>query len=418
MQSRSPRILIYSHDTFGLGHLRRSRVIAQALVDHRPEISILIVAGSPVVGSFSFPPQVDFIRVPGVVKLGAESYAPSNPGLSIEDLTEIRSAIITKTAEIFDPDIFLVDKEPLGMRGEVEASLNFLKSTGCRLVLGLRDIMDDPSRLSEEWQRKGAFAAIESLYDDVWIYGLPEICDPLEGIGVSQRIRDHAVFTGYLPRADEPSGALPERIRLGEQPYVLVTTGGGGDGARLVDWVLRAYESDPAIGVRAKIVLGPFMETGFAADFQTRAAKLDSVDLITFAASIEPLFEGAEGVVAMGGYNTFCEILSFDKPAVIVPRRQPRLEQFIRASRAADLGLARMLLDDEVEDAAVMAEAIRALPGQAGPQSTAIPKLLGGVETIRRLVDAIIADGRPSGTTGRRETADDLRYRMAGVGRS
>ena len=349
MQSRSPRILIYSHDTFGLGHLRRSRVIAQALVAHRPDTSILIIAGSPVVGSFSFPPQVDFIRVPGVVKLGAESYAPSNPGLSIEDLTEIRSAIIKKTAEIFDPDIFLVDKEPLGMRGEVEESLAFLKTTGCRLVLGLRDIMDEPSRLADEWTRKGAFAAVENLYDDVWIYGLPDICDPLEGIGISQRVRDRAVFTGYLPRADEPSGALPDQIRIGERPFVLVTTGGGGDGARLVDWVLRAYESDPAIGVRAKIVLGPFMETGFASDFQARAKKLDSVDLITFAASIEPLFERAEGIVAMGGYNTFCEILSFDKPAVIVPRRHPRLEQFIRASRAEDLGLARMLLDDEVE---------------------------------------------------------------------
>lgn len=394
MQSRSPRILIYSHDTFGLGHLRRSRVIAQALVAHRPDTSILIIAGSPVVGSFSFPPQVDFIRVPGVVKLGAESYAPSNPGLSIEDLTEIRSAIIKKTAEIFDPDIFLVDKEPLGMRGEVEESLTFLKSTGCRLVLGLRDIMDEPSRLADEWTRKGAFAAVENLYDDVWIYGLPDICDPLEGIGISQRVRDRAVFTGYLPRADEPSGALPDQIRIGERPFVLVTTGGGGDGARLVDWVLRAYESDPSIGVRAKIVLGPFMETGFASDFQARARKLDSVDLITFAASIEPLFERAEGIVAMGGYNTFCEILSFDKPAVIVPRRHPRLEQFIRASRAEDLGLARMLLDDEVENAAIMAGAIRSLPSQNRPQAAAIDKLLGGVETIRRLVDDIVADGR------------------------
>ena len=394
MQSRSPRILIYSHDTFGLGHLRRSRVIAQALVAHRPDTSILIIAGSPVVGSFSFPPQVDFIRVPGVVKLGAESYAPSNPGLSIEDLTEIRSAIIKKTAEIFDPDIFLVDKEPLGMRGEVEESLAFLKTTGCRLVLGLRDIMDEPSRLADEWTRKGAFAAVENLYDDVWIYGLPDICDPLEGIGISQRVRDRAVFTGYLPRADEPSGALPDQIRIGERPFVLVTTGGGGDGARLVDWVLRAYESDPTIGVRAKIVLGPFMETGFASDFQARAKKLDSVDLITFAASIEPLFERAEGIVAMGGYNTFCEILSFDKPAVIVPRRHPRLEQFIRASRAEDLGLARMLLDDEVENAAIMAGAIRSLPGQNRPQAAAIDKLLGGVETIRRLVDDIVADGR------------------------
>ncbi len=400
MKARPPRVLIYSHDTYGLGHLRRCRVIAQALVAHRPDIAILLVAGSPVVGSFSFPPQVDFIRVPGVVKLGADNYAPSNPGLSIEDLTEIRSAVIKKTAEIFDPDIFLVDKEPLGMRGEVEASLRHLKTTGARLVLGLRDIMDEPSRLAEEWKRKDAFAALEEFYDDIWVYGLPQICDPLDGIGVSERVRQKAVFTGYLHRADEPSGALPDRIRIGERPYVLVTTGGGGDGTMLVDWVLRAYESDPAIGVRAKIVLGPFMEPGFQADFQRRAAKLDSVDVITFAASIEPLFERAEGVVAMGGYNTFCEILSFDKPAVVVPRRQPRLEQYIRASQAENLGLLTMLLDDRIDDASAMADAIRALPGQAGPKSAAIPGILDGLKTICERADEYIAAGRTKKADG------------------
>ena len=104
MKARPPRVLIYSHDTYGLGHLRRCRVIAQALVAHRPDISILIVAGSPVVGSFSFPPQVDFIRVPGVVKLGADTYAPSNPGLSLEDLTEtmLGTEIVDESDRIVD----------------------------------------------------------------------------------------------------------------------------------------------------------------------------------------------------------------------------------------------------------------------------------------------------------------------------
>ena len=396
MKTRPPRVLIYSHDTFGLGHLRRCRVIAQSLVAHRPDISILIVAGSPVVGSFSFPPQVDFIRVPGVVKLGSEHYAPSNPGLSIEDLTEIRSAIIAKTAEIFEPDLFLVDKEPLGMRGEVTDTLHMLKARGTRLVLGLRDIMDEPSRLIEEWTRKDSFTAVEEFYDDIWIYGLPEICDPLDGIGVSQAVRDKATFTGYLQREDDPSGALPDRIKIGERPFVLVTTGGGGDGAMLVDWVLRAYESNAAIGVRAKIVLGPFMDSAVAAEFQTRAARLDHVDLITFAASIERLFERAAGIVAMGGYNTFCEILSFDKPAVVVPRTQPRLEQWIRASRAQDLGLLTMLPDEQSDDTAAMADAIRALPTQARPRSAAIPGVLDGLKTICELTDGYFAAGMPA----------------------
>jgi len=49
---RSPRVLIYSHDTFGLGHLRRSRAIANALVRSHPDASVVIISGSPVIGSF------------------------------------------------------------------------------------------------------------------------------------------------------------------------------------------------------------------------------------------------------------------------------------------------------------------------------------------------------------------------------
>ena len=182
--------------------------------------------------------------MPGVVKLGADTYAPSNPGLSLEALTEIRSAIIAKTAEIFDPDIFLVDKEPLGMRGEVVACLRHLKGTGARLVLGLRDVMDEPSRLAEEWRRKEAFAALEHLYDDIWIYGLPEICDPLAGIGPRRRCAEGGVHR-LLSREVPSPGPVPDRIRIDEEPYILVTTGGGGDGASSSTGCLRAYEDTP-----------------------------------------------------------------------------------------------------------------------------------------------------------------------------
>jgi predicted glycosyltransferase len=386
------RVLIYSHDSFGLGHLRRCRAIAQSLVTYREDLSVLIISGSPIIGSFSFNPGVDFIRVPGVVKIGNENYLPDSPGMSIEDLTAIRSAIITETARIFAPDIFLVDKEPLGLRGEVEAALLLLRGMGKQLVLGLRDIMDDPGRLAEEWDRKRALPAVEELYDHVWIYGLPEICDPLEGSGVSERVRRNVKFTGYLRRARTPSGVYSAGPAKPEEPYVLVTTGGGGDGAALVDWVLRAYEYDPTLDIGAKIILGPFMGTTQQALFMERVARLKKVQAITFAANIEPQFENAVGIVAMGGYNTFCEILSFDKRALIVPRTVPRLEQYIRASRAEELGLVRMLVPDDESDPIRMAEAIRALPQQPKPSHVHIPGLLDGLSAVNSLVDQYLGN--------------------------
>jgi len=87
----------------------------------------------------------------------------------------------------------------------------------------------------------------------------------------------------------------------------------------------------------------------------------------------------------MGGYNTFCEILSFDKPSIIVPRTQPRLEQYIRAHRADQLGLVKMLVDDGRREAKSMATALRHLLQQSQPSSVVIPGLLDGLPNVNRL---------------------------------
>ncbi|HEY5898152.1 MAG TPA: hypothetical protein VIV54_11335 [Burkholderiales bacterium] len=380
------RILIYSHDTFGLGHLRRCRTIAHALVERYKHLSVLILSGSPIIGSFDFRSRVDFVRVPGVIKLRNGEYTPLNLHIDIGETLSMRASIIQHTAEMFDPDIFIVDKEPVGLRGEVLPTLKALKRRGTRLVLGLRDVMDEPRLLEPEWQRKKAMPALRELYDEIWIYGLPQICDPLEGIAVPQRVRQKMVYTGYLHR-EVPQHGTPARMPdIASRPYLLVTTGGGGDGECLIDWVLRAYEHDPLLPYPALLVLGPFMQGERQAEFMDRAAKLKRVDAITFHGQLETLVDRAAGVVAMGGYNTFCEALSFNKRALIVPRTAPRLEQHIRASRAAELGLVSMLSDDGSYDPAVMAAALRALPRQNRPSDVVVPGLLEGLTNVSRLV--------------------------------
>ncbi len=390
---RHRRILIYSHDSFGLGHLRRCRTIAHALVERRSDVSVLILSGSPIIGSFSFRSRVDFVRVPGVIKLRHGDYSPLKLDIGIEQTLELRASIIRHTAATFAPDVFIVDKEPLGLRGEVRDTLSMLKARGTPLVLGLRDVMDDPASLAEEWARKNALPALADLYDHIWIYGLPELCDPLAGIPLPETVRGKIRYTGYLrrsaPAIGRPIGPL---AAFTQEPYILVTAGGGGDGAVVIDWVLRAYEHDPKIPYRALIVLGPFMHSTTQGGFQERAARLDNVEAITFDADIETLMTGAAGIVAMGGYNTFCEILSFDKPGLIVPRTVPRQEQFIRASRGEALGLVRMLAVDGVCEPAIMAAALRALPEQPRPSETRIAGLLDGLSVIGAVVDDWLAD--------------------------
>ena len=387
------RLLIYSHDSFGLGHLRRCREIAHGLVEAFPDLSVLILSGSPIIGSFSFRPRVDFVRMPGMIKLSNGEYTSHALDIAADKTLALRAAVIQETARIFDPDIFLVDKEPLGLRGEVKATLELLQARGTRLVLGLRDVMDDPDSLQPEWTRKGAPAALRDLYDEIWVYGLPQICDPLEGIDLPDSVRRKMVYTGYLRRSadTEADSAVP---LVGSAPYVLVTPGGGGDGEAMVDWVIRAYEVQPDIPYRALIVFGPFMQTEHQNKFRQRIEGLRNVEAITFDAELEALMAGASGVVAMGGYNTFCEILSFDKPAIIVPRSKPRLEQTIRASRAQELGLVSMLDPNGGRDAWAMATALRHLPQQQRPSDVVVPGLLDGLMNVNRLAGRIISKPR------------------------
>src|SRR5689334_20658446 len=194
------RILIYSHDTMGLGHLRRCRAIAHWLVERFKHVSVLILSGSPIIGSFDFRARVDFVRVPGVIKLRSGEYTSLNLHIDITEMLSMRASIIRHTAEVFKPDLFIVDKEPTGLRGEVLDTLEMLKPRGTRLVLGLRDIMDDPKLLESEWRRKNVLPALTDLYDEIWVYGLPQICDPLEGIPVPQSVREKMIYTGYLHR--------------------------------------------------------------------------------------------------------------------------------------------------------------------------------------------------------------------------
>ena len=227
--------------------------------------------------------------------------------------------------------MFIVDKEPTGFRGEVVPALDYLQAAGCRLVLGIRDVMDEPALLVPEWERKGAKEALIRYYDEIWVYGLKDVYQPLKALDLPAHVRKRITYTGYLRRDVPPTPSLTKYPKITKQPFILVTTGGGGDGDDLIDWVISAYEADAELERPALILFGPFIDRDKRRSFVERIAKQPKLDVMSFDNKIEWLMKKADAIVAMGGYNTFCEALSFDKRTLIVPRTRPRLEQYIRA---------------------------------------------------------------------------------------
>ena len=94
----------------------------------------------------------------------------------------------------------------------------------------------------------------------------------------------------------------------------------------------------------------------------------------------------------MAGYNTFCEILSYDKRALVIPRLEPRKEQLIRAARAQDFGLLKVLVPEGGLETGIMVEALRNLPNQKKPSKALPSGMLDGLDCVSTMVQRILGD--------------------------
>lgn len=336
-------VLMYSHDTYGLGHIRRSMAIANHLKD--ANTNVLILTGSPLVGRFRFPQQVDFVRIPGMIKKTNDEYQSLSIRIDQEKALSIRTSIILATAKSFHPDLFIVDKEPLGLKREVLPTLEWLKKEcpSTTTVLGLRDILDDSTVIRNDWQEKDVYTYLHQLYNEIWVYGNKSIYDPIEMYDIPKQIQGRIKFTGYIPRKTlhpETKARIRKRYRiLDSDKFILVTTGGGGDGYEVIDHYLGMHDYYPtSLPFKSIIITGPFMPKKVRENLKVRAKKF-GIKTQPFHPRMEELMSAADLVISMGGYNTICEILTQQTPALIIPRETPRKEQLIRAKRLKSKGL-------------------------------------------------------------------------------
>lgn len=347
---RKVRIAFYSHDTMGLGHVRRNLLIAQTLstCDLKPET--LLISGAWETSSFLMPAGIDFLILPAVCKEQDGKYRSRRLDISFPELISLRSQIIHCAVSGFKPDVLIVDNVPRGVAYELDRTLEYARSQkGIRCVLGLRDVLDEVSVVHNEWSHHHNYETITKYFDQIWIYGDPAIYDAAKEYSYPPEIVSKIRYTGYLDQSlrlhfvgSRNTGLPCPDIGVPGNPYVLCMVGGGQDGFQLAQAFVNA---DLPKGTKGVLVSGPHMEPELREKLWQGVARKshESFRLYEFVSEPTVLLQHADCVISMGGYNTVSEILSFGKPTLIVPRTSPRKEQLIRADRLKEMGIVDVL---------------------------------------------------------------------------
>lgn len=358
VRGAAARYLFFTNECVGLGHLRRNLTVAAAVQAADPGASSLVVTGSP--GELTQDvPGVDLIRLPALSRDEQGLYGARTLGATPHNIFALRSQVAAATAMAWDPDVVVVDKLPLGLGDELYGALHALRRRpNTRIVLGLRDIEDDPEAVRRRWAKAGTVQVLRDLYDEVLVYGPSGSPDALACVGAELDLP--VTHVGYV------GAALPSQPPADLQPgYLLVTTGGGADGYQVARAVIDAARAQP-LGVPVLLVAGPLMPRHQVDELQDAARGLD-VRIETSRSDLAAVVVGARAVVCMAGYNTVSEVLRAAKPTLLIPRVRPSSEQLIRSTALADQGLVTMLHPDLLT-ASTMSAALRTLLSQTPPQ--------------------------------------------------
>jgi predicted glycosyltransferase len=314
--------------------VRRNLVLAHALANQLPGLTGRSVTGILITGTahapgFPAPEGWDWVLLPGVGK-SPQGYLPRNLSLPMAELVSLRSRLLHGVLAGFRPDLVIVDRHATGVHRELEGALRHAREEGpVRVVLGLREVLDAPDPALTEWARFGGARMVKSLFDAIWVYGDPAIHDPVASGEIPFSLRNLIRYTGYLA-AGRPSVSGTSCM---DGPYVMTTVGGGSDGHALARLAVAAPVPN---GLGHLVVAGPQMPAEEFEDLARNARP--GVKVVPALDDIVFHLRHAAAVVAMGGYNTVCEIMSTSVPALIVPRTESRAEQRIRAHSLAAAG--------------------------------------------------------------------------------
>ena len=379
---RPIRVALYSHDSVGLGHTRRNLAIAHALAEELPArtgrgVTGLLLTSLPIPPSH-LPAGFDLVGVPAIGKSGT-GYHPRHLGVRMPEVLRLRSDILRAGVLGFRPDLLVIDRHVHGVGGELAPTLAAVRRQLplTRVVLGLRDVLDDPAAVAAEWASLDLHAVRRHL-DAIWVYGDSTVHDVRRTGEVPAELADLVTSTGYLAAGRHHLAATEH-----QRPYVLTMVGGGSDGTRLC--VAAAAAPVPA-GHTHVVVTGPQMSVADHARV-VAAAGPDTIVLRSVPDGLDSI-RGAAALVTMAGYNTVAEALPFGTPMLLVPRETPRTEQLIRSRSLERVGAVDVLRADDLDPSRLGAW----LAGAVGRRVDRSHLDLDGLTTVSRLAAGLVTD--------------------------
>lgn len=392
----------------GIGHIRRNLLITENLISRQAASDVLMISGSQEAAVVPAKPGIDHLTIPGLRRHSDGTYAARSMHMDTDALIALRSETIGALLRSFEPDLLIVDKKPRGVLGELDPVLRSLRETGkTKIVLGLRDVLDDPQAVAAEWSEGDYGTILNEFYDAVWVYGDRSVYDLTAEARMPESVSRRFEFTGYLDQRTRLGGddkstldALSE-TGLRDAPFVLCMVGGGEDGMQVAESFARAELPRDWHGV---LVAGPFMPKRVRHALHQLAAAQSRLHVVDYVNEPITLINASERVVCMGGYGASTEVVSLEKPALVVPRVRPRIEQLIRAERFAQLGLVDYLNPERLTPDALTAW----IHGDTRAGKDARMRIdLGGLKRIPRMVGSLLCGRGRTEAAHHREPRED-----------
>ncbi len=351
------RILYYTHNSVGIGHVFRARAIMTGIRRWRPDMDFLVLSGTSI-PHILLREGIEVIKLPGVEKVmgkrepvdasgqclaGGDSllYKPRHlQSMMLGEVMKLRRKIIRESCRSFQPDVIMVEHYVGGLLDEMLPIIANKRSGGyssgaVRVALS-RGIM---GRYGETFTACGRRRAetILSHYDLLYCFDDDTIADRDSGpdeqhAPLAPRIAHVGKITDKCREELPDRNRVCTRLRLPEMPIVLLSLSRHGDIAGLC---LRFLDAFKRIGLdrthQVIFVIDPYLDKGVVENLQKNPLTAQ-VRFLPFFYPLVDIIHISELVICRAGYNTINELLLTGAKAIVIPEAHPSGEQEIRAA--------------------------------------------------------------------------------------